>query len=142
MDTRENRTASRRGFIRSLSGLVAGLLLASPARLQARKTKIKNLLGNLEIEILEESRPRRHPSISWNTHGDTTRLYRGGKGKTRPVYAMNQVGKTIWDGCNGENTPRDISKLVRQQYRVSSDQAYVDCLTFLGRLKSVEAIQL
>ena len=142
MDTKESIVPSRRGIICTLSGLLSGLLLASPTRLQAKKTQVKNLVGILEMELLEESKPTRHPSISWNIYGDRTRLYRESKGKTRPMCTMNQVGKTMWEACNGKNTPREISKLVHQQYWVSSHQAYVDCLAFLTQLKTVGVIQL
>lgn len=142
MDTKENIAASRRGFICTMSGLLSGLLLASPTRLQAKKTQVKNLVGSLEMELLQESKPARHPSISWNTYGDRTRLHRESKGRARPMCSMNQAGKTIWEACNGKNTPRDISKLVHRRYRVSSHQAYVDCLAFLARLKTLGAIQL
>jgi len=142
MDMNENIMPGRRGFICALSGLLSGLLFVNPARLRGKKTKIKNLLGNLEIEVLEKSRPIRHASITWNTYGDRTILWVKTKGETRPMSAMNQVGKTIWEGCNGENTPRDISKVVCKKYQVSSHQAYVDCLAFLARLKAVEAIQV
>jgi len=142
MDTKENIQIGRRGFIYTLSGLLCGLLLASPARLMAAKTRIKNLLSNLEIEILEKSRPTRHPSITSHSYGDKTTLYRGGYGKARPIGTMNQVGRTIWEGCNGKNTPQDLSKLVHQKYLVSPHQAHVDCLAFLGVLKTKGAIEL
>jgi len=142
MDTKKDIVAGRRGFICILSGLLSGLLLASPTRLQAKKTQVKNLVGSLEMELLEKSKPTRHPSISWNTYGDRTGLYRESKGKTRAICTMNQVGKTIWEACNGKNALRDISRRVHQQYRVSSHQAYADCLTFLAQLKTVGAIQL
>jgi len=142
MDARKSIVASRRGFICILSGLLSGLLFVSPDRVQAKKTKIKNLVANLEREILERSTPRRHPSITWNSYGSTTKLYMKTKGETRPVCTLNHAGKTVWDACDGENTPRGISRLVHQKYQVSSHQAHVDCLAFLARLKRVGAIQL
>ncbi len=133
MDTKENIVASRRGFIYTLAGLLSGVLLASPTRLMATKTQAKNLLGCLEIELLEKSRPRKHLLVTWNSCGDTTTLYRERKGRIQPISAMNQVGKTSWEGCDGKNTPRALSKLVQQKYLVSPRQAHVDCFAFLAR---------
>jgi len=142
MDTKEKRLANRRGFVCAMSGMLSGLVFASPTRLLAKKAKIKNLLINLEAEILEKSRPTRHPSITCDTCGDTASLYMETKGEARPMCSMNQVGKTIWEACDGKNSPRDISILVHNRYQVSSHEAYVDCLAFLARLKAMGAIQL
>lgn len=140
MDAKENIMASRRGFIYTLSGLLSGLLIASPTPLMAMKRRIKNLLGSLEIEILEKSRPIRSPAITANSYGDKTTLSKKVKGKTHQICIMNQTGKTIWETCNGKNTPQDISELVFQKYLVSSHQAYVDCLAFLAWLKTMGAV--
>jgi hypothetical protein len=140
MDIKDRVVANRRGFIRTLSGLLSALLLANPTRLLARKTEIKDLISNLELELLERSRPIRNPSITWHTHGDRTSLYIEIEGRAQPMCAMNQVGTTIWEACNGENTPRDISNVVDRKYQVSSRQAYVDCLTFLVYLKKAKVI--
>jgi hypothetical protein len=114
----------------------------SPKRLFARKREIKHLIGNLEIDLLEKSKPTKDPSITWDTHGDETRLSRESRGKSRPICTMNHTGKVIWDSCNGENSPRDISQLIHQTYMVPAHQIYVDCLAFLALLKSVGAIHI
>lgn len=143
MKTEENTIVSRRGFIYTVSGLFSGVLLSSPSRLMGTTPQIKHLVENLEIELLERSRPTRHPSIFWDSdNGDFITVYRKGKGGTQPVCAMNQVGKMILDECNGKNTPRDISKLIQKRYLVSYHQAYMDCLVLLARLKTMEVIQL
>jgi hypothetical protein len=142
MDTKEKIFTSRRGFIYTFSGLLSAVLLASPKRLFARKPQIKNLIGNLEIELLEKSKPTRDPSITWNSYGDRTKLFMETKGEARPMCAMNQVGEMIWEACTGENTPQNIAQQIHKKYQVSSDQAYVDCLGFLARLKSVGAVRL
>ena len=142
MDKKQEVLANRRGFICALSGLLSALLLASPKRLLAQKTQIKHLLGSLEIELLEKSRPSKQPSITWTTYGNRTRLYRVNSEKNRLICTMNQTGKTIWGAINGRTTPRDISKLVHQKYRVTSHQAYADCVAFLAHLKKMGAIRL
>ena len=142
MDNKESVLATRRGFIFTLSSLFSALLLASPKRLLAKKTQVKHLLGSLDMELLEKSKPSKQPSITWTTHGSRTRLSSVNNEKSRPLCTMNKTGKTIWGAINGRNTPRDISKLVHQKYRVTSRQAYVDCVTFLAHLKKVGAIRL
>jgi hypothetical protein len=142
MDKKQEVLASRRGFICTLSGLLSALLLASPTRLLAQKTQVKHLLGSLEIELLEKSRPSKQPSITWTTYGNRTRLYRVNSEKNSPICTMNQTGKAIWEACNGKNKPKDISKILHKKYLVSFHQAYVDCLAFLARLKRAGAIQL
>jgi hypothetical protein len=142
MDTKEKISTCRRGFIGTFSGLLSAVLLASPKRLFARKREIKHLIGNLEIDLLEKSRPTKNPSITWDTHGGTTRLSRESKGKSQRICTINHTGKAIWDSCNGENSPRDISQLIHQTYMVPAHQVYVDCLAFLALLKSVRAIHI
>lgn len=142
MDIKEYIGASRRDFICTLSGMLSAVLLTSPKRLLAKKPQIKNLIDNLELELLKKARPRWNPSITLSSSSRSTRLFREKGGQTQPLCTMNQVGKTMWEACNGKNTPREISKLVHQQYWVSSHQAYVDCLAFLTQLKTVGVIQL
>jgi hypothetical protein len=128
MDKKETSTTERRSFIATMAGISLGILFASPNRLHAAKASIKDLVCSLEAEILEKSKPTRHPSIAWNT--------------SRPVAAMNGAGKTIWEACNGRNTPRVISGIIHEKYFVSYSQAHDDCLDFLTRLKAAEVIQL
>lgn len=140
MDKKETSTTERRSFIATMAGISLGILFASPNRLHAAKASIKDLVCSLEAEILEKSKPTRHPSIAWKSNKDTITLYR--KGASRPVAAMNGAGKTIWEACNGRNTPRIISGIIHEKYLVSYSQAHDDCLDFLTRLKAAEVIQL
>ena len=141
MDKEESLKASRRGFIRTLSGMVSVAILASPKRLLAKKPQIKHIVNNLELEVLEKTRPQRDPSVITREHGGATRLLRESEGKVQPICTVNHTGQTIWEACNGENNPRAISRLVRQTYQVSSRQAHVDCLAFLVRLKRIGAVK-
>jgi hypothetical protein len=134
MKKKEKLISSRRGFICTLSGILSGILFAGPTRLQAKKIQIKELLRDMDFEILERSMPARNPSIICNDSA--------GDGKIKYICGMNPVGMTIWEECNGRNTPRDISRLLHNKYRVSPNNAYVDCLVFLTRLQQIGAIQL
>ena len=140
MDTKKSTRPGRRGFIFALTGLISGLLVARPNRIQATKNDIKKFLWNLETDTLERSRPLMHPSITCKLNGDAMSLHR--KGETQPTFTVNRVGRTIWEACNGKNTCRDISKQVHDKYLVSSHQAYVDCLAFLSVLKTKGVILL
>ncbi len=142
METKKRTLECRRGFISMLSGIFSGLLLARPVRVQATKSEIKKFLWNIETDILERSRPLKHPSITHKTQGSTIRLYKEQKGELRPMCVMNQAGKIVLDWCNGKNTPRDIARLLQQHYQVTADEAYFDCLTFLAHLKKKGAIEI
>lgn len=142
METKKRTLECRRGFISMLSGIFSGLLLARPGRVQATKSEIKKFLWNIETDILERSRPLKHPSITHKTQGSTIRLYKEQKGELRPMCVMNQAGKIVLDWCNGKNTPRDIARLLQQHYQVTADEAYFDCLTFLAHLKKKGAIEI
>jgi hypothetical protein len=143
MKKKEKLISSRRGFICTLSGILSGILFAGPTRLQAKKIQIKELLRDMDFEILERSMPARNPSIICNdSAGDKISLFRKEDGKIKYICGMNPVGMTIWEECNGRNTPRDISRLLHNKYRVSPNNAYVDCLVFLTRLQQIGAIQL
>jgi hypothetical protein len=143
MKKKKNLISGRRGFICTLSGILSGILFAAPSRLQAKKTEIKELLRDMDFEILESSKPEKNPSIICNdSPSGKISLFRKEDGKIKYICAMNPVGMTIWEECNGSNTPRDISKLLHDKYRVSPNSAHVDCLVFLMRLRQVGAIRI
>jgi len=140
MNTIANIVASRRGFIATFLGLLPGIVLANPRRLQAAKPEIQNLLCQMELEILTSSTPQRDPSVICRTFGDTSTLYREKRGKTEPVCNMNQMGKKIWEACDGRNSPEEISRMIHKEYMVSKGQAWTDTLFFLTRLKKIGVI--
>ena len=125
-----------------LTGIFSGLLLARPGSAQATKSEIKKFLWNIEADLLENSRPLKHPAITCKTQGAMISLYKKQKGKLRPICVMNQAGQIVWEGCNGKNTPRDIARLLKQHYQITLREALTDCLTFLADLKKREAIKL
>ena len=142
MDTSATVKTDRRGVISILAGILGGLLFSRPKRLRATAPEFKQILSTIEMEVLENSRPKRHPAISWHNHGDKTILSWKGRGQQRPKTALNRVGMIIWEGCDGDNTVREIARFLEQSYKVSPGRAYVDCLTFLAALFKKGMIQI
>ena len=143
MGKKEKLISSRRGFICTLSGVLSWILFGWPSRLQARKRQIKELLRNMDFEILEKSMPTKNSSFICNdSAGNKISLFRKEGGKIRYICGINSVGMAIWKECNGRNTPLDISRMLHNKYRVSHNNAHLDCLVFLTRLQQIGAIQL
>jgi hypothetical protein len=142
MKIKKNTSKCRRYFVATLLGLFSGLMTPRPGRALASKIKIKKLLWNIESEILERSRPFRHPAYTWKCSGDKIFFYFKGKSKPRPLFTINPVGRTIWEGCNGKNTPNEIANLLHEHFLVSPHKAYIDCLSFLAVLKDKGLILL
>jgi len=142
MDHRRRILFGRRGFILSLAGAFSGVLLSGGKSLHAGFPQIKRIVRNLERDLIEKSRPARDPSVLCRTVRDKAELFRKSLGEAQPICKMNQVGKFVWDSCNGQNTPREISRLIEKKYAVSHAEAYEDCLLFLAELKDVGAIKI
>jgi hypothetical protein len=122
--------------------MFSGLILAHPQHIQGSKKGIKKILRKIELETLQTTRPLRHPSISLESSGASIGLYKKERGTTQYLGNMNPVGKTVWEACDGNNTPLEISNRVHQKYLVSPHQAYLDCICFLAVLRSKGAIQI
>lgn len=135
MGTKVNTVASRRGFIATFLGLLPGIVIANPRRLQAAKPEIRDLLCQMELEMLISSRPERDPSVICQTFGGVSTLFRKKRGKTEPVCGMNPMGKKIWEACDGKKSPEEISRMIYEEYIVSKDKAWTDTIFFLARLK-------
>ena len=131
---------SRRHFICRLFGLASGAMLAGPRELRAARQETKNVLGQLELEALKCSRPRKNPSIICRRAGDETTLYRKERGEEIPIYRMNSTGLMIWEACDGRRSLSDISRLIVEQYRVTEYQAELDAFAFLALLKKTGAV--
>ena len=130
----------RRRNILYLAGLLPGLLLGIPKRLQAGKQQIKPFLYKLEMERMEKLKPERHPSVTCsNERSGMTVLYM--HGKTEPLFAMNGTGKTILDACNGKNRLKDIAAILSQKYEVSKEQSYLDAFIALRELRNRGAVR-
>lgn len=142
MDHRRRILFGRRGFILTLAGTFSGVLLSGVKSLHAGFPQIKGIIRNLERDLIEKSRPERDPSILCRTERDKAELFRKSPGETQPICKMNQVGKFVWDSCNGQNTPREISRLIEGKYAVSQVEAYEDCILFLSDLNDVGAVSV
>ena len=131
---------SRRSFVCKLMGLIPGFLLANPKELRAAKQETKDLLGQLETEILRRSRPKRNPSMMCRASEKGTTLYLKRNGGEIPIYMMNSTGHMIWKACDGSRSFKEISQLILGKYRVSEQRAQIDTLCFLSLLKKSNAI--
>ena len=131
---------SRRSFMCTFMGLIPGVLLANPKELRAAKQETRDLLGQLEMDILTRSRPKRNPSMTCRASDKGTTLYMKRNGEETPIYMMNSTGHMIWKACDGSRTFREISQLILERYRVSKQKAQLDALLFLSQLKKCEAI--
>ena len=69
-----------------------------------------------------------------------TTLYLKEEGEEIPIYMMNPTGYMIWKACDGSRSPKEISKLILERYRVSEQKTQLDTLFFLSLLKKAEAI--
>ena len=131
---------SRRRFISVFLGLIPGALLAGPEVLRAAKHETKDLMRQLEIEILQSSRPRKNPEIMCRISEDEFTLYRERGGKRNSLCKMNRTGNMIWEACNGNRSPKEISEFITHSYQVTEHQARIETLTFIDQLRQIGAI--
>lgn len=131
---------SRRSFLCKGMGLISGILLANPKELRASKHETRDLLGQLEMEILRISRPKRNPLMICRESEEGITLYLKKKEEEIPLYMMNPTGYMIWKVCDGSRSFKEISQLIHERYRVSKQEAQWDALLFLSLLKKTEAI--
>ena len=91
MAVKKRRLTDRRRFISMVSGILSGLLLSKPGSAQTTKSEIKQFVANIETDLLERSRPSKHPAVAWEHYGDGIRLYRKNQLKNIPFCAINRV---------------------------------------------------
>lgn len=142
MNSQRSVMLGRRGFVLTVAGTFSGVLLSGGKSLYAEIPKIRWIVRNLERDLFEKSRPTRDASVLCRTEKDKAELYRKCPGEAQPICKMNQVGKFVWDSCNGQNTPREISSLIEKKYAVSHAEAYEDCILFLSDLKAVGVLSV
>lgn len=131
---------SRRSFVCKFTGLITGILLANPKELRAARQETRDLLGQLEMEILRRSRPKRNPLMMCRASEEGTTLYLKRNGEEIPIYMMNPTGYMIWKACDGSRSFKEISQFILERYRVSEQKAQSDALLFLSLLKKTKAI--
>ena len=142
MDYKRRMLFGRRGFILTLAGAFSGVLLSGGKSSYAGFPQVKGILRNLERDLIEKSRPEKDPSILCRTVRDKFELCRKSPREPRSICRMNQVGRFVWDSCNGQNTPRDISRRIEKKFAVSYSEAYEDCIRFLSDLKDIGAVNI
>ena len=131
---------SRRSFVCRLMGLISGILLVNPQELRATKQDTRDLLGQLEMDILRRSRPIRNPSMMCRASEKGITLYVKKNGEETPMYLMNLTGYRIWKSCDGSRSFKEISRLISESYRISEQKAQSDAILFLSQLKMSKAI--
>ncbi len=131
-------TDSRRGFLCVLLAMIQGVLFVGPRELRAAGRGARDLVERLDTEGLASSRPQRESWVSSGMMGEETTLYRG----KRPLYRMNRTGRMVWELCDGNHRPQEISRSLVQRCRVSDARAERDLFFFLRELKRVGAIRL
>lgn len=142
MDKIKSIQPSRRGFLYTLGGIFSGLALGRPKAVGAAQKNTKAFLKGVERDVLEASKPTRNPDMLSKEEDGSVLVYRKRRNRLMRVCSINETGKSIWDACNGKNTPKDISKLIWKKYLVPPNEAHIDCLTFLVSLKKRGAIQI
>lgn len=132
--------ASRRGFIGTFFGLLPGIVFANPKRLEAAKPEIHRILSQMELDILLSSRPQKDTSVLCRSLKDRSTLFRKKGEKRESLCAMNPIGHEIWEACDGNRSPREISRMIYRKYAVTKEQAWTDTLFFLASLKKMGVI--
>ena len=61
--------------------------------------------------------------------------------KNRNTYALNQMGSIIWQFCDGEHTPYEISDEISSTLGVDSDQVLTDVLRVISDLLDKELVE-
>lgn len=56
--------------------------------------------------------------------------------KDSSIHSLNRVGTRIWELCDGKRTAGDISKIISEEFEVTSEKAFKDIEEFLGALSS------
>ncbi len=123
-------------------GLISGILLSNPKELRAAKQETRNLLGQLEMEVLKGSKPKRNPLVMCRSSEKGTTLYLKRNGEEIPLCMINSTGYLIWKACDGSRSFKEISRLIFERYRVSKQKAQSDALLFLSLLKKTDAITI
>lgn len=61
--------------------------------------------------------------------------------KNRNTYALNQMGSIIWQLCDGEHTPYEISNEISSTLGENSDQVLADVLKVISDLLDKELVE-
>ncbi len=86
-----------------------------------------------------DDRPRRSPSVAWQTIDGETVLLRL---KEKELLGFNAVGRQVWELADGECPIDRIVECVVADHRVPADVARADVLRFIEELTSIGAINM
>lgn len=118
--------------------ILQGFLFAGPGQARVARQGAKELIDRLEMESLASSRPRREGSIAMRLSGEEATLYRG----KRPLCSLNRTGGMVWELCDGNHGPQEISRSLVEHCRVSEARAEQDVFRFLAELRKIGAIRV
>jgi hypothetical protein len=136
----ETVSKSRRRFLGTVSGLMTSAMALGVSDAKAVKTKIRHVVNDIEADSVIRSTPRRKRDIFLEKIDDHYVL---SDGKTsKPVLELNHTGQIVWNLCDGNKSPLEISHILHQVYFVDPHKAQVDCLCFLAELNRNGLIQL
>jgi len=140
MHTKETTSKSRRRFLGTVSGIVAGAMALGASDAKAMKTQIRHVVNDMEADSVIRSTPRRKYDIFLEKIDSHYVL--SDEKTSKPVLELNHTGQIVWNLCDGNRSPLEISRILHQFYFVDPHKAHVDCLCFLAELSRKGLIQL
>ena len=140
MLTKKAASRSRWRFLETVSGLIAGALSLGVSDARAIKTQIRHVVRDIEVDSITLSTPRKKRNVFLERKGHQYLLCNSKT--TRPILELNHTGQIVWNLCDGNKSPLEISRILQQTYSVDPHEAYVDCLCFLAELNRKDLIQL
>lgn len=140
MHTKETTSKSRRRFLGTVSGLVAGAMALGASDAKAMKTQIRHVVNDMEADSVIRSTPRRKYDIFLEKIDGHYVL--SDEKTSKPVLELNDTGQIVWNLCDGNKSPLEISRILHRFYFVDPHKAHVDCLCFLAELSRKGLIQL
>lgn len=61
--------------------------------------------------------------------------------KGAEVYELDEVGRLIWQMCDGTHRIEDFISSIKEAYDVPVDTAKADCLAFLESLREAQLVK-
>jgi hypothetical protein len=116
--------------------------LAVRADATARQTSERKQQVSSEQQrppVTTGSRPRRAESISASMLDDDLVLYAAETGQS---YALNAVGRTIWELCDGTSSVEEIAGRIASSYGIPVEQALSDTQELIDELAQAQLIEL
>ena len=140
MPTKKATSKSRRRFLETVSGLMAGAISCGVSDAPTVKTQIRHIIDDIEADSVIRSTPlKRHDTFLDKKSHQYVLCH---KKTSRPVLELNHTGQMVWNLCDGSKSPREISRILHRSYSVDPHEAYVDCLCFLAELSRKGLIRL